>query len=140
MPSEWYRQIPFDPDITFSVSGQLTRHVNHPLDETYVTDVGFSYVDGSLPPEDREVRDHLINIVLRETTFRGHDTSGDRSVSKSDKKAAFHKAWSDLESLASKAGEYRAAMMRLSRVREMRSDHRDRLRKLALREAVSDQH
>lgn len=63
-PSWEYAQEPFDASRTFTVEGQPTRHMHTPLDEQYITEPFDMYVVGCVPPEEREVRDHIIVATL----------------------------------------------------------------------------
>lgn len=112
-PSKAYQEYPFDPSLTICVNGRQTRYVNGPLDEVYVCEPGEAVECGGLPPEEREVRDHLlIAVILRKRVTKLHFWWS-QFFSHTEPYKASLAAFQKLEALASSA-EHRAALLRLS--------------------------
>lgn len=112
-PSE-YAQEPFDPNLTFKVDGRTTRHVGTPLDEEYVTEPVDSFQVGSLPPEEREVRDHLIAAVLLRDRVSALDFLCSQFFGETESYRVSRQAFAKLEALCSRSREHRAAFLRMA--------------------------
>lgn len=115
-PSEWYAQEPFDLSLNFSdVDGNKLRYMATPLDETYAAEPGDHYEVGSIPPEEREVRDHLLLAVV----LRGQVSSWEFWWSQFFGETKAYKAsrnqFKKLDELCHQSREHRAAFCRLSK-------------------------
>lgn len=61
----WYQQWPFDATLTFrDAAGDHWRYMVTPTDERYLKEPQGHFVQGSLPPEEVEVRDHLLVVAM----------------------------------------------------------------------------
>ncbi|MBG6083129.1 hypothetical protein [Rubrivivax gelatinosus] len=71
----WYAKEPFDPSVIAfrGNDGREWRYMNSPLDERYLAEPLGHFVLGSIPPEEREVRDTLVAAAFarrRVSTFQ----------------------------------------------------------------------
>jgi hypothetical protein len=112
-PSWEYAQEPFDASLTFTCDGQLTRHMATALDERYVTEPLDSFIVGSIPPEEREVRDHLIAASLLRGRVSTLDFWWSQLARETKSYRASREAFAKLESLCSISREHRAAFIRM---------------------------
>lgn len=112
-PSWEYAQEPFDPSLTFMQDGQRTRHMDTPLDERYVTEPFDRFAVGSIPPEEREVRDHVIASALMRSRVTTLEFWWSQFVRQTDNYRASLEAFTKLEALCSRSREHRAAFIRM---------------------------
>lgn len=112
-PSWEYAQEPFDPSLTFMQDGQRTRHMDTPLDERYVTEPFDSFAVGSIPPEEREVRDHLIAAALLRRRVSTLEFWWSQFVRQTESYRTSSDAFAKLEALCSSSREHRAAFIRM---------------------------
>ena len=65
-PPEWYAKEPFDASVVAFWDDEGVAHyfMHSPLDETYAAEPGDMYSPGSIPPEEREVRDTLLVAII----------------------------------------------------------------------------
>lgn len=110
----FYAQEPFDPDLTFEIDGRTTRHVTNPLDEQYVTEPLDSFQVGSLPPEEREVRDHTIVAALLRDRVSAFDFWWSLIFSETETYRASRVAFARLEALCHRSRAHRAAFLRIA--------------------------
>lgn len=110
----YYAQEPFDPNLTFTVDGRTTRHVATPLDEKYITEPIHSFQVGSVPPEEREVRDHVIVAALLVEQMTGLDSWWSKFFTETERHRRTRLAFVKLEALCSRSREHRAAFLRIS--------------------------
>lgn len=115
-PTEWYAREPFDPSVVAfnNADGSPQQYMNSPLDEVYAVEPGDSYRAGSIPPEEREVRDTLLVTVA----FRNRVSWFDFWWSQFGTPTAAYRTSLDcfqrLSALCAKSRAYRAAFCRLS--------------------------
>lgn len=128
-----YHQHPFDPSYTFTVKGRTGRYMATPLDEVYLHEPGDHVAMGSLPPEEMEVRDHIIlaSVLSSRLPFIqvlwSHLAKPTAAFRKCD--AAFKK----LDTLACQSPEHRAAFLRLSRCSKVRKEIQSDLKRMVNR-------
>lgn len=131
--SSEYKQFPFNPELAFTVDGKRTRYLAHPLDETYTCDPEQFYAQGSLPPEECEVRDHLkMTAVLRSKVTRTaylwsllmEPTYWFKAYKEPDERMA---------KLCTRSMEHRSAFLRLSKSESLSPPTRVHLKKIVRR-------
>ncbi|MYM92631.1 hypothetical protein [Duganella vulcania] len=64
-PSEYAKE-PFDPSVVAfkDNDGRTWRYMNTPLDETYLAEPIDHFLVGTIPPEEREIRDTLVAATV----------------------------------------------------------------------------
>lgn len=112
-PSWEYGQEPFDPSLTFMCDGQRTRHMNTPLDERYVTEPFDHFAVGGIPPEEREVRDHLIVASFLRGRVSTLEFWWSQFVRQTKNYRTSCEAFAKLEAQCSSSREHRAAFIRM---------------------------
>lgn len=129
---EWYAKEPFDPSIVAfrDNDGREHRYMNSPLDETYADEPGDSYRSGTLPPEEREVRDTFLAAV----TFRNRVSWFEFWWSQFFKPTESYRVslewFQKLHTLCAKSREHRAAFCRLSKSEKLVFGLRFELRRI----------
>lgn len=111
----WYRQWPFDSQLTFQdESGEHWRYMVAPTDERYLKEPRGHFVQGSLPPEEVEVRDHLLVVAMlrRRVGFFGM-VRGLLLRWPSAEFVAAQRAMAGIRQLCIQSREHRAALLRL---------------------------
>jgi hypothetical protein len=93
--------------------GQRTRHMDTPLDERYVTEPFDHFAVGSIPPEEREVRDHLIAAALLRRRVSTFEFWWSQFVRQTESYRTSCEAFAKLEALCSRSREHRAAFIRM---------------------------
>lgn len=112
----WYAQEPFDPSLVAfrDDKGTEYRFMHSPLDEIYATEPGDSYGIGTIPPEEREVRDTLLATIA----FRGRVSRFEfwwsQFVSPTESYRVSLDYFRKLNVLCERSREHRAAFCRLS--------------------------
>ncbi|WP_244142334.1 hypothetical protein [Burkholderia vietnamiensis] len=87
--------------------------MNTPLDERYVTEPFDRFAVGSIPPEEREVRDHVIASALLRRRVTTLEFWWSQFVRQTDNYRASLEAFTKLEALCSRSREHRAAFVRM---------------------------
>jgi hypothetical protein len=85
-----------------------------PLDEVYQNEPGEHYVLGSLPPQECEVRDHIIIATVLHRRVSAVDLWLSKFFRTSETYQKSIDAFQKLEALASRSPEHRAAFLRIS--------------------------
>jgi hypothetical protein len=112
-PSWEYAREPFDPNLTFTIDGQVTRYVSSPLDEHYVTEPLDSARVGGLPPEEWEVRDHLTAAAAFRRKVTARDFLWSQFFRATPRYEQSRLAFARLEALCKRSREHRAAFLRM---------------------------
>lgn len=129
-PLSEYQKEPFDPDLTFKINGVTTRHMLTPLDETYVYEPRDRFVIGAIPPEEREVRDHMVVVGILRSRVMGLDVFFSKvfgEIGETPEIRALREATEKLDALASKSREHRAAFLRMAHGKEFSEESRSRI-------------
>ena len=132
-PPDEYQEEPFDPDLTFEVDGITTRHIESPLSENYVSEPIDRFVARGIPPEEREVRDHLLIAHYLRTKVTRPEFWWSQFFKESKRFMASREAFGKLEALCSKSPEHRAAFLRIANGEAMPPGIRSELRRIVLR-------
>lgn len=113
-PSWWYEKEPFDPNFTFVIDGFATRYMDSPCSEKYTFEPVDRFVEAGLPPEDREVRDHLLvaQVLRNRVTRFGFWWS--QFFRETVHFRACREAFKNLEALCARSPEHRAAFLRMA--------------------------
>lgn len=116
-PSEWYREEPFDSTtIAFrTTDGVALKYINTPLDEEYLVPPGESYKVGTLPPEEREVRDMLLVTLLSRRHISVFNFWWSQFIKPTQSYLMCLENFKTLGELCGSSKEYRAAFCRLSK-------------------------
>jgi hypothetical protein len=113
-PSWWYQKEPFDPNFTFVIDGRVTRYMDSPIAEKYNFEPIDRFFAVGLPPEEREVRDHL----LLAHTLRNRVTRWafwwSQFFRETGNYKACRRAFNHLEVLCATSLEHRAAFLRMA--------------------------
>lgn len=115
--ADWYRQFPFNSALTFAQEdGTHWRYVVTPTDEQYLVDpTGWIQV-GFLPPEEMEVRDYLLALVLLRSRVSKWDMVKALLLRWPSQTFIAHQAaFRSLFGLCERSREHRAAFLRLSK-------------------------
>jgi hypothetical protein len=113
--SSWYQRHPFDASLTFqSEDGEHWRYLVTPTDERYLVEPRGTVPPGSLPPEEMEVRDHILAMAMlrRQVGFWGMVRGLLLRMPSEDFRAA-QRAFARLRQLCLQSREHRAALLRL---------------------------
>lgn len=113
-PSWWYEKEPFDPNLTFVVNGLATRYMDSPCDEKYIFEPADRFVPGGLPPEEREVRDHLLVAHLLRTRVTRVEFWWSQIFRETVNFRVSRDAFKNLEALCARSPEHRAAFLRMA--------------------------
>lgn len=115
-PEAYYRFLPaFDPSLTFADNNRHElRHILNPLDEAYSTELWDHYQNGSLPPEEVEVRDVLLATVYLRSKAQKVGFWRSLFSKPTEAVSAAKNMQKRLESLVNKSPEHRAAFCRLA--------------------------
>lgn len=132
-PSWEYAQEPFDPDLTFNVGGRTTRHMATPLDEEYITEPIDWVRVGAIPPEEREVRDHVIVAVFLRERVSTLDSCLSLIFRETKSYRVSREAFAKLEALCSRSRAHRAAFLRMAGGVTLPEHVRDELSKMVKR-------
>lgn len=113
--ASWYQRHPFDASLTFqSEDGEHWRYLVTPTDERYLVEPKGAIQPGSLPPEEMEVRDHILAMaVLRRRVGFWGMVRGLLLRVPSEEFMAAQRAFARLRQLCMQSREHRAALLRL---------------------------
>jgi hypothetical protein len=116
IPRPWpeYAEEPFDPNLTFTVNGCITRHIATVLDERYIDEPVDSFPVGSIPPEECEVRHHVLVADVLRNQVTSLDLWWSRFFRETERYRMSLEAFSNLEALCSRSREHRAAFLRIA--------------------------
>lgn len=114
-PTAEYNRYPFDTSYTFTVDGGIGRYMSSPLDEVYEHEPGDQVAMGSLPPEEFEVRDHLLLACALRSRVSGFEFWWSQFLKPTEAYRKSAAAFERLGALAARSPEHRAAFVRLSR-------------------------
>lgn len=132
-PSEEYLEFPFDPSLRVRVDGQETPYMATPLDEVYTFEPIHAFAQGSLPPQECEVRDHLLLATLLRARVSVLDFWWSQFVRETESYRASSEAFRKLDDLCRRSMEHRASFLRLSNSLSIRMPIREELRKIVAR-------
>lgn len=132
-PPAEYEQEPFDPNLTFVVDGRTTRHIESPLAENYVSEPFDRFVTRGIPPEEREVRDHILLAHYLRTKVTKREFWWSQFFRETKSYKASREAFRRLEALCAKSPEHRAAFLRMANGEAMSPGLRFELRKIVKR-------
>lgn len=134
----WYAREPFDPSVVAFLDnrGRPWRYMNSPLDETYIAEPVDEYVAGSLPPEEREVRDTLVATMMFRERVSYFDFWWSRFFKPTESYLVYIEYLLRLEQLIGCSAEHRAAFCRLFNGQQIRRAIRVELKRMV---AVHDQ-
>lgn len=113
-PSWWYEKEPFDPNLTFVVDGLATRYMDSPCAEEYIFEPVDHFVSGGLPPEEREVRDHLLVAHLLRNRVTRFEFWWNQFFRETVHYKVCREAFKNLEALCARSPEHRAAFLRIA--------------------------
>lgn len=113
---EWYAKEPFDPSIAAfrNNSGKISYFMRSALDETYVEEPGDDYLAGTIPPEEREVRDTLLVTILLRNQVSRFAFWWSQFVRPTGAYLASLESFEKLSALCARSREHRAAFCRLA--------------------------
>ncbi len=114
---EWYAQATFDSSLVAfrDNEGMEHRYMITPLDEIYANEPGDSYRLGTIPPEEREVRDTLLVAVALRQRVSWLDFWWSQFAKPTKAYRASLECFRKLHALCASSREYRAAFCRLSK-------------------------
>lgn len=116
-PAKWYAREPFNPSLVAfrDDEGREYRYMSSPLDETYAAEPGDSYRPGTLPPEEREVRDMLLATVVFRRQVSWFDFWWSQFLKPTKSYCVSLEYFQKLHELCARSREHRAAFCRLSK-------------------------
>lgn len=129
---EWYREEPFDPRTVAFWDDKGVAHyfMNSPLDEAYAAEPGDMYPPGSLPPEEREVRDTLMVSIVFRRRVSGFAFWWSQFFRPTQAYRASREWFNKLEALCTKSPEYRASLCRLANCESIPPELRMELKRI----------
>ncbi|MPQ69337.1 hypothetical protein GC387_22285 [Pseudomonas sp. MWU12-2323] len=132
-PSEEYFEFPFDPSLRVRVDNRKTPYMATPLDEAYTCEPGQTFAQGSLPPQECEVRDYLLLATLVRARVSTLDFWCSQFFRETESYKASSEAFKKLDDLCRRSMEHRAAFLRLSNGLSIPEPIRLELRKIVSR-------
>lgn len=115
-PPEWYAKEPFDHSITFrDYEGKEHRYMHSPLDEVYAVEPGDFYQAGTIPPEEREVRDTLLATIAFRNRVSWFEFWWSQFITPTKAYRVSLEYFQKLDALCARSREHRAAFCRLSK-------------------------
>ena len=135
---QWYAREPFDPTVVAfrDNEGKEHRYMHTPLDEIYAAEPRGAAVVGSLPPEEREVRDTLLVTTLFRSRVSWLDILWSQLVRPTKAYQVSLDHFDKLDALCARSREYRAAFCRLSTSNTLAPGLRRELKRIV---QISDQ-
>lgn len=121
----------FDPSLTFTVDGKVCRYMRTPLDETYEVEPDEHFAEGSLPPQEVEVRDAIVFVMVAIRRMSALEYFWAAFVSRTTAYKVYELGLRHFEQLPSCSPEHRAAYLRMSKCSNLQKELRSKL-KLAL--------
>jgi len=113
-PSAEYEQEPFDPTLTFVENGVTTRHIDSALAESYISEPITRFIARGIPPEEREVRDHILLAHALRSKVTKREFWWSQFFRETQRYTASREAFARLEALCAKSPEHRAAFLRMA--------------------------
>jgi len=119
--SSWYAQEPFNASLVAfrDNEGHEYRYMTSPLDEIYLTEPLDHFVAGTIPPEEREVRDTLVAAVLMRKQVSRIEFWWSQFFKPTQSYQRSLEYFRHLDSLCGLSPTYRAAFCRLSTSAQM---------------------
>ncbi len=113
---EWYQRIPFDPSLVAfrDEQGNEKRYMISALDEHYQEEPGDCIALGAIPPEEREVRDHLTVAILARHQVSGFEFWWSQVIRPTERYRMVLSHFQSLHDLCRRSPEHRAAICRIA--------------------------